>query len=432
MHMGYRLKKFFLILGLCSATSVVSGPKMIDRVAAVVNNDVILESSVNEKLMAIKNSTDPSELPDDRTLRDQIIERLIIDRLILEISEKSTIKVTDSDVTNAINHIAKQNNISVNELKDHLLKSGINFSDYRKRIHKEMLIEETRMNEVRRRISISPQEVETLAKVIEAKPRHNMEVDVSHILIATPESSTPSHITSAQNKANQIIKKLKQGEKFERLATAYSNDQAALSGGHLGWKKPSELPSLFEEHVANAHRNQIIGPLQSGVGFHILKVNDVRKKTKKPVNVLETNARHILLKTNVIFSDKEAREKLVQLRETVLQNKLTFNEAAKQFSDDVHTKNTGGELGWTMPEKYDAAFRAALLNLKKGEISQPVKSAFGWHLIQLLGTRQEDRSDLAYKDQAYREIFNRKFSEEAQIWMQHLRDDAYINIVDDK
>ena len=237
---------------------------------------------------------------------------------------------------------------------------------------------------------------------------------------------------SAQNKANQIIKKLKQGEKFERLATAYSNDQAALSGGHLGWKKPSELPSLFEEHVANAHRNQIIGPLQSGVGFHILKVNDVRKKTKKPVNVLETNARHILLKTNVIFSDKEAREKLVQLRETVLQNKLTFNEAAKQFSDDVHTKNTGGELGWTMPEKYDAAFRAALLNLKKGEISQPVKSAFGWHLIQLLGTRQEDRSDLAYKDQAYREIFNRKFSEEAQIWMQHLRDDAYINTVDDK
>lgn len=432
MQIGYSLKTIFLIFGLCLANILSATPKMVDRVAAVVNNDVILESSVNNMLTTIKSNTDPNELPSKNSLRSQIIDRLIIESLILQVNEKANIKITDEDVAKTIENIAKQHNLSVKTLTSRLAEEGMNFNDYRERIRREMIIEETKMNEVRRRISITPLEVDSLAKIIAQKPTNNIEVNVSHILIAIPESPTPVQIQVAQVKANQIVKKLKQGEKFARLAATYSNDDLALSGGNLNWKKPSELPSLFEKEVITAHKNEIIGPLQSGVGFHILKVNDVRQENKKSVTVLETNARHILLKTSLIFDDKQAKAKLVSIRQDILNNKMTFDLAAKKFSEDAGSKNKGGELGWSMPDRYDNAFRVTLLKLKKGEISQPIKSNFGWHLIQLLDTRKVDHTDLAQKYQAYQIIFNRKFSEESQIWIQELKANAYINIMDDK
>lgn len=432
MQIGYSLKTSFLIFGLCLANILSATPKMVDRVAAVLNNDVILESSVNNMLTAIKNSTDPNELPDNNTLRHQVIDRLIIENLILQLNKKANIKITDEDVERTIENIARQHHLSVKALASRLAKEGINFNNYRERIRKEMIIEETKMNEVRRRISITPLEVDTLAKIIAKKTTNNIEVNVSHILIAIPESPTPAQMKAAQIKANQIVKKLKQGEKFARLAATYSNDALALSGGNLSWKKPSELPSLFEKEVVTAHKNEIIGPLQSGVGFHILKVNDVRQENKDSVTTLEANARHILLKTNVIFDDKQAKAKLVNIRQEILNNKTTFALAAKKFSEDAGSKNKGGELGWNMPDRYDNTFRITLLKLKKGEISQPIKSNSGWHLIQLLETRKADHTNLAQKYQAYQIIFNRKFSEESQIWIQELQANAYINIMDNK
>lgn len=431
MQIGHCLKSIFFVLGLAFISTALAAPKMVDRVAAVVNNDVILESSVTDMIKTVKGNTDPSELPDDKTLRHQVIERLITETLILQRNEKLNLKITDADVTRAISRIAKQNGLSVNELANHLAKAGMTFKEYRKRIRREMIIEETRMSEVRRRISITPQEVDALAKIVANKPTQNLEVNVSHILIAVPESPSQAQLTDAKKKAQLIIQKLKEGEKFSRLATTYSNDDLALSGGNLGWKKPNELPSLFENTVIRAHKNDIIGPLQSGVGFHILKINDVRRDGKKSVTVLETNARHILIRTNLIQNDAQVKAKLIQIRNDILNNKITFNDAAKQFSEDPGTKNRGGELGWNPPERYDEAFYTTLLKLKKGEISPPIKSSFGWHLIQLLGTRREDRTDLAQKDQAYRLIFNRKFAEESQTWIQELRADSYINIMED-
>lgn len=432
MQIGHCLKSIFFMLGLTFISTALATPKMVDRVAAVVNNDVILESSVTDMIKTVKGNTDPSELPDDKTLRHQVIERLITETLILQRSEKLNLKITEADVTRAISRIAKQNGLSVNELTNHLAKTGMTFKEYRKRIRREMIIEEIRMNEVRRRISITPQEVDALAKIVANKPTQNLEVNVSHILIAVPESPSQTQLTDAKKKAQLIIQKLKEGEKFSRLAAAYSNDHLALSGGNLGWKKPNELPSLFENKVIRAHKNDIIGPLQSGVGFHMLKINDVRRDDKKSVTVLETNARHIVIRTNLIQNDAQVKAKLIQIRNDMLNNKITFNDAAKQFSEDPDTKNRGGELGWNPPERYDEAFYTTLLKLKKDEISRPIKSSFGWHLIQLLDTRREDRTDLAQKDQAYRLIFNRKFSEESQTWIQELRADAYINIMEDK
>jgi peptidyl-prolyl cis-trans isomerase SurA len=431
MKIGYSFKLFILTLGLCSATMITATPKMVDRIAAVVNHDVILESSVNQMFMALKTSTHPSELPNDATLRHQVLERLIVDNLILQKADKAQTNVTEQDLNNAISRIAQQNNISLYELKAHLARSNISFDQYRNRIRNEMIIEQTRMNEVRRRINISPQEVDNLAKIIAEKPNDNIEVNISHILIATPESPTRDQLIQAQNKANMIVKKLNAGESFALLAASYSNDDLALSGGKLGWKRINELPSLFEDKLIRAPKGKIIGPVRSNVGFHILKVNDNRTKAKQTVTVNEVNARHILLKTSIIFDDNQAKEKLSQIRHDILNNATTFQAAAKAYSEDPGSKNNGGELGWSMPEQYDESFRNALLKLKKGEISRPVKSAFGWHIIQLLDSRKQDKTEAAYKEQAYRMIFNRKFAEESQVWIQELRSDAYINIIDD-
>ncbi|WP_392567054.1 peptidylprolyl isomerase SurA [Utexia brackfieldae] len=425
------IKFFCLAISLCSTALVSASPKIVDRVAAVVNNDVVLESSVNDMIKTVKSGNSAENLPDNATLRQQILDRLINDTLILQQANKAQVSITDSDVDNAINDIAKQNRISLQELKSHLARAGINFARYRNRIRSEMAIEDIRMNEVRRRIAISPSEVDALAKVIAEKPNENIDVNISHILISIPDSPTKQQLADAQNKANTVIQKLRAGESFSRLAATYSNDDQAFSGGSLGWKKINELPSLFEEPLIRAQKGDIVGPIRSGVGFHILKVNDTRAQVKKSLTVTEVNARHILLKTNLIFDDQQAQEKLNRIRDDILSNKTTFDAAAKAYSEDPGSKDKGGELGWSMPDRYDESFKRALLSLKKGEISVPIKSAFGWHIIQLLDTRQSDKTDLAQKDQAYRMIFNRKFGEEAQVWVQELRADAYINIIDD-
>lgn len=429
MRIEHCLKSVCLLLGLSLASMAFAVPKMVDRVVAVVNNDVILESSVINMITMVKRNTPPSELPDNTLLRQQVIDRLITEQLILDQSKKLGIKITDADVTDAIGRIAHQHHITLAKLADELAKTGLSFTDYRARIRKEMLIEETRLTEVRRRIAITPQEVDALAKVTASKPVLNQEVNVSHILIAIPESPSAAQINAARQKADLIVQKLKAGASFSKLAATYSNDDLALSGGAMGWKKPTELPSLFEDKVAHASQNAIIGPLQSEVGFHILKVNDVHREGVLPVRVLEINARHILMKTNLIQNDAQVKAKLNQIRKAILAHKITFNEAARQYSEDPATKNRGGELGWAPIGRYDSSFGAALSKLKKNEISMPIKSAFGWHLIQLLDTRKEDRTKAAQKEQAYQMIFNRKFAQESQVWVQELRSDAYINIL---
>lgn len=430
MRIDYCLKSVCLILSLTLSAMVFAAPKMVDRVAAIVNNSVILESNVDDMIKTVKSNINPNELPDRNTLRHQVIDRLITEQLILDQSKKLGLNITDADVTEAINRIAQQHQMTVPQLADKLAKTGISFTDYQARIRKEMMIEETRSEEVRRRIIITPQEVDALARARANKPPLNQEVNVSHILIAVPESSSRAQLNEARQKANLIVSKLKAGASFSKLATTYSNDDLALSGGAIGWKKPGELPSLFESKVAHAGKNTIIGPLQSAVGFHILKVNDVHREGKSPVTVLEIKARHILMKTNLIQNDAQVKAKLMRIRKDILTHKITFNNAAKQFSEDPGTKNRGGELGWAPVDHYDGAFATALLKLKKNEISLPIKSSFGWHLIQLLDTRKEDRTKAAQKEQAYQLIFNRKFAEESQVWLQELRSDAYINIID--
>ncbi|WP_409158527.1 peptidylprolyl isomerase SurA [Pectobacterium sp. B2J-2] len=420
-----------LILGLAlSASTAFAAPQVVDKVAAVVDNGVVLESDVNGLLQSVKLNAQQAgqQLPDDATLRHQIIDRLIMDNIILQMAQKMGIQVTDEQLDQAIANIAAQNRMSLDQLKSQLAYEGLNYNTYRNQIRKEMLISEVRNNEVRRRVTVLPQEVDTLAKQIANQTGENDELNLSHILIPLPENPTQQQVDEAENLATSLVKQISEGADFGRLAITYSADSQALKGGQMGWGKLQEIPTLFAERLTQAQKGQIVGPIRSGVGFHILKVNDIRGGSKS-VSVTETHARHILIKPSVVMTDSQAQAKLTEVAQQIKNGSTDFASQAKLLSQDPGSANQGGDLGWASPDIYDPAFRDALLKLKKGEISQPFHSSFGWHLIQLLDTRQVDKTDAAQKEQAYRMIFNRKFAEEAQTWMQEQRASAYIKVI---
>ncbi|HFL4725358.1 TPA: peptidylprolyl isomerase SurA [Escherichia coli] len=420
-----------LLLGIAMiANTSFAAPQVVDKVAAVVNNGVVLESDVDGLMQSVKLNAAQArqQLPDDATLRHQIMERLIMDQIILQMGQKMGVKISDEQLDQAIANIAKQNNMTLDQMRSRLAYDGLNYNTYRNQIRKEMIISEVRNNEVRRRITILPQEVESLAQQVGNQNDASTELNLSHILIPLPENPTSDQVNEAESQARAIVDQARNGADFGKLAIAHSADQQALNGGQMGWGRIQELPGIFAQALSTAKKGDIVGPIRSGVGFHILKVNDLRGESKN-ILVTEVHARHILLKPSPIMTDEQARVKLEQIAADIKSGKTTFAAAAKEFSQDPGSANQGGDLGWATPDIFDPAFRDALTRLNKGQMSAPVHSSFGWHLIELLDTRNVDKTDAAQKDRAYRMLMNRKFSEEAASWMQEQRASAYVKIL---
>ena len=420
-----------LLLGIAMiANTSFAAPQVVDKVAAVVNNGVVLESDVDGLMQSVKLNAGQAgqQLPDDATLRHQILERLIMDQIVLQMGQKMGVKITDDQLDQAIANIAKQNNMTMDQMRSRLAYDGINYNTYRNQIRKEMLISEVRNNEVRRRITVLPQEVETLAKQIGDQNDASTELNLSHILIPLPENPTSEQVAEAQDQANSVVQQARSGADFGKLAITYSADQQALKGGQMGWGRIQELPGIFAQALSTAKKGDIVGPVRSGVGFHILKINDMRGGSQN-ISVTEVHARHILLKPSPIMNDNQARAKLEQIAADIKSGKTTFAKAAKEFSEDPGSANQGGDIGWAPPDIFDPAFRDAILRLNKGQTSAPVHSSFGWHLIELQDTRNVDRTAAAQKDRAYRMLMNRKFSEEAATWMQEQRASAYVKVL---
>ncbi|MEW7312271.1 peptidylprolyl isomerase SurA [Buttiauxella gaviniae] len=420
-----------LLLGIVlAANTSFAAPQVVDKVAAVVNNGVVLESDVDGMMQSVKTGAQQAgqQLPDDATLRHQVLERLIMDQIILQMGQKMGVKVSDEQLDKAIADIAAQNKMSMDQMRSRLAYDGVNYNSYRAQIRKEMTISEVRNNEVRRRVSILPQEVDSLAQQVGSQNDSSTELNLSHILIPLPENPSSAQVDDAEKQARDIASQAQSGADFGKLAITYSADQQALKGGQMGWGRIQELPSIFAQALSTAKKGDVIGPIRSGVGFHILKVNDLRGQSQS-ISVTEVHARHILLKSSPIMSDDQARAKLTQIAADIKSGKTTFATAAKSFSEDPGSANQGGDLGWAATDIYDPAFRDALSKMHKGELSAPVHSSFGWHLIELLDTRNVDKTDAAQKDRAYRMLFNRKFSEEAQTWMQEQRASAYVKVI---
>lgn len=424
----------FLFRALClsallSFTSVAQ-EVMLDKVAVIVDQGVILESEIQALVSEVKRNAEENnqDLPSDRALRTQAIERLIMKSLQMQMAERMGIRISDPQLEQTISNIAANQGASLEDLRRQLSLDGIAYEDYREDIREEMIIGEVRRANVRRRVYITEQEVNTLVKLIEQQGAEQAEYRLGHILIGFPPEPTDSDVADARDRADKVLELLNTGSDFAKIALASSSGSEALEGGDMGWLNINSMPTLFAEAVQGKSKDELIGPIRSGAGFHILKIMDTRGI--ETVTIEEVNSRHILIKPSIILSEEKAKEMLAKFKQQLIDGEADFAELAKEHSEDPGSALRGGELGWTDPNNYVPAFRDALAQLEPGEYSDPVRSVHGWHLMQLIDRRFDDATEKRKEEKAHQLIFNRKFAEESETWLREMRDAAYIEVLD--
>jgi peptidyl-prolyl cis-trans isomerase SurA len=417
------------LVGMLLSTSVKSAPEMLDSVSVIVDQGVVLESQIEDLVSSVKRNaiTNKQDLPSDRALRTQAIERLIIDSLQMQMAERMGIQISDPQLEQTITNIAQGDNLTTEQLRAKVADEGMSYEVYREEIRKELIVGEVRRANVRRRIYITPQEIANLVKLIDEQGGQQAEYQLGHILIAFPTEPSDDDIEKAKDTAQKVIELLKNGSEFAKIATASSSGANALEGGDMGWMNINSMPTLFAEAVQGRAKDELIGPIRSGAGFHILKVIDTRGIEK--VEVVELSARHILIKPSVILSDEKAVQMLKDFRTKVLAGEADFAALAKEYSADPGSALKGGELGWADPNVYVPEFRDTLSKLTINEISEPVRTVHGWHLMQLLDKRVGDNTEKVKEDKAYQLLFQRKFSEETDAWLREIRASAYIDVI---
>lgn len=431
MKLKNRFFALCAVAAIWASTSVSAKEIPLDSVAVIVDSGVILESEIQKLVADVKRTAQQSSqaLPSERALRTQAIERLILQNLQMQMAERMGIQVSDPQLDQTIQNIARSQNITVDDIRRQLQQDGVSFNDYRESVRQEIIVGEVRRANVRRRVYITPQEVSTLVGLIEQQGAEQAEYRLGHILIGFPPSPTDADIGEAKDRAEKVLSLLNSGSDFAKIAIASSSGSEALEGGDMGWKNINSMPTLFADAVKNADKEALIGPIRSGAGFHILKVMDTRGIEK--VEVEEVNARHILITPSIILSDNKAQSMLAEFKQQVVNEEADFAALAKEHSDDPGSALRGGNLGWADPGMYVPAFKEALARLQPGDISEPVRSVHGWHLIELLDRRIDDATDKRKEERAQQLLYNRKFTEETENWLREMRDSAYIEVLDD-
>ncbi|MGD2081625.1 MAG: peptidylprolyl isomerase [Chromatiales bacterium] len=427
-HTRVLIRLLPLLAALLISAKAMAADQELDRIVAVVGDDVVLQSELDVKMMEIvaQLRQESQPLPPREVLEQQVLEYLISQKLQLAAAERAGIKVDESTLTDAIARLAAQNGLTLEEFRQTLERGGVPFDEFREEMRKELLIGQLQAQQVVSRIVVTDQEVESfLANEARESPERSA-YHLLHILVATPEGASPEDIEKAREKAEGLVEKLRGGADFRELALASSDGQQALKGGDLGWLEPGELPTLLVERVATMQRGEISEPLRSASGFHIVKVEDYKGGQDRHL-VDQTKARHILIKTNEVVSDQDARTRLAQLRERILSGD-DFAALARSHSDDKASAISGGDMGWvnrgdTVPE-----FERVMDRLQPGEISEPFQTPFGWHIVQVLDRRQYDSTAEARIAAAREAIRNRKASEAIELYVRSLRDQAYVDI----
>ena len=406
-----------------------AAPELLDSVSVIVDQGVVLESQITELIAVVKLNAvlNNQSLPSDRALRTQAIEKLIIDNLQTQMAERMGIQISDPQLEQTILNIAKGENMEIAQFREKVAQEGVSYDTYREEIRKELILGEVRRANVRRRVYITEQEINNLVTLIDEQGDEQAEYNLGHILIEFPPEPTDTDIEQAKNRANKVIELLNKGSDFAKIATASSGGSLALEGGDMGWMNINSMPTLFAEAVQKKSKDDLIGPIRSGAGFHILKVKDLRGIEK--IEIAEVNARHILITPSVILSDEKAEKMLKEFRGQILAGEADFAALAKEHSADSGSALKGGELGWADPNIYVPEFIATLNKLEVDEISDPVRSQYGWHLMQLTGKRLGDATQKRKEEKAYQLLFQRKFSEESEVWLREIRASAYIEVL---
>ena len=423
------MRKFLLLAAALAAlfASSARAVTLVDRIVAVVNKEVItyseLYAAVGQAERELKRRGTPA--PDRPVLERQMLERLIIDKAQLQLARESGIRIDDLQVDRAVERVASSNNMTLAEFRRTLESDGVSFDAWRADIRSQMIMGRLREREVENRVQVSESEVDVFLEQAKTRPDNN-EYNIAHILVRVPEGASPERIRQARERAEQALGEIKAGAPFGRVAASYSDAPDALQGGALGWRSHDRLPELFSAALSRMQAGEVSDPLRSPAGFHILQLAD-RRGVGAEAPVRQTRLRHILVRTNEAVSESEARRKLADLRDRIVNGRADFGELARQYSDDG-TAARGGELDWVYPGDTVPEFERAYQELKIGEVSQPVRTPFGYHIMQVLERRASDVSPERRRIQARQALHDRKADEAYTEWLRQLRDSTYVEL----
>jgi peptidyl-prolyl cis-trans isomerase SurA len=424
----------FLITALFAIIVIVSTPvskaavQDVDRIVAIVDDDVVLRSELDSELNQIlaQLRQQGTELPPREVLERQVLERLIQKKLQLAAAERAGITVGEDILAQAVGNIAKKSGMTLSQFRSAVEAQGIGFRSFREAIRNTIVVQKYLQRETTKRIHITDREVANYIAQQTGRPKQRSAFHIRHILVATGEGASADQLQTAKRKANKIVAKLRQGADFKRVALAESDGHNALEGGDLGWREANQLPTMFAGRVPNMEKGEISDPIRSASGYHIIQLVNYRGGDA-PRIITQVHARHILIKTSEITSDNDARQRLQQLKQR-LEGGDDFASLARSHSDDQGSALKGGDLGWISAGDVVPEFEDQVLRLQPGQISKPFRTPFGWHLVEVLERRRHDSTQDIKKAEAREAIRKRKAAEEVELLRRRLRDEAYVEI----
>lgn len=423
-------KRLALVCLLFSGAGLVEAKQLLDKVVAVVNNGVITSSELDAQVELSKKQiiAQKMQMPNETVLRKQVLQHLIDVDLQMQMAKQNGLTVDNTELNEAIERIAAMNKITLSQLREEITRQGISWQEYRSNIKKEMLLTRLQQKAVGKDVIVTNEQVEQYLKTDSHIDKSTLTFRLQNIVIPLNEEPTTEQVKKARNDAARLLTKIKKGEDFSRLAIEESSGELALEGGDLGDRHLAELPEIFAKEVVKMKVGQVVGPIRTGNGFQLLKLVAIGGDNQNHI-VTQTHVRHILLKADASMLPEDSKKQITNIYQQ-LQSGKDFALMAKQYSVDASTAVKGGDLGWVNPGELVPEFEKTMNSLPLNRVSHPVKTQFGWHLIQVLARKQKDDS-VAFKKQQVRQFLQqRKFAEAVQNWQQHLRTDAYVNIVD--
>ncbi|WP_420599226.1 peptidylprolyl isomerase [Neptuniibacter sp.] len=428
--MKTKLHKLFSLAALSlliPSQTVLAEAVPLDRIAAVVNDGIVMQSELDQRVAIVKEQLQSknTRLPADNILRSQVLNRLVLESIQKQLAAQQGIRISDSQLNAAISNIAQSNNMTLEQFRDALLAEGRDYNAAREQIRNEMLLQSVQQNLVNRRIRVSAQEIENFMSSEDGQSQISAEYLLGHILVAVPSQASPEMIQKAELEASALYKKLKEGADFTEIAIANSDAPNALKGGDLGWRKVAELPEVIGKSVRNLAKGEFSKPIRSPSGFHIFLAKDQRGGNVQLVE--QRLVSHILIKPSEIRTPAQARRQINEIYNRIKKGE-SFSDLAQEFSDDPASGSEGGSLGWTQDGQMVPEFEQVMNALPIGTLSQPFESRFGWHILTVLDKRTENMAEQMQESRARSAIRKRKFNEELSTWLREIHSQAYIEV----
>ena len=413
------------LLSLFVFSTTTQALQSLDHIVAVINDNVITHVELQQRIKDFKRQMNAKgvNIPNDNIMQKQVLERILIDRIQMQLAQAQGIQIDDLLLNRMIEDVARRNKMTLDNLRISLQKDGISFDQYREQTRQDLIVSQLQKRMVFDRVRVSDQEIDQFLEQQKSSGNNASEkYHLAHILITTPEAASTEDIKTAHIKANSVLEKINSGETFRNVALKFSEGQRALNGGDLGWRTAAELPSLFLDTARNLKKGQSSQALRSASGFHIIKLVD--KQSQKHI-VQQTHARHILIRSDAINTEEQVRKKMNKLKKQLDDGEI-FSTLAAEFSQDPGSKDNGGDLGWSNEGNFAPQFEKVMNSLRINQTSEPFRSQFGWHIVQVLERRKQDETEQLKRSRAKRAIQKRKADVDLQLWLRRIRDEAYV------